>query len=457
VSFASHIIHRPSARFRYGFDIKPSRESTRVGLASPPNPRLGRMGGVVTLSLANGSWLTVGRVRRVAAICGVGSVALILWLAITSRGTLDWQGRPLGTDFSDVWAAGKMALDGHAADAWNWNKHFAVQRSLHGPHLTELYAWHYPPPFLLLASTLALLPYVPALLGWQLVTLVPFVKVMHRLVTGRDTLLLTLAAPATLLCLTQGQNGFLTALLMTGGLMLLDRRPIAAGLLLGCLIYKPQFGLVLPVVLVIGRHWRAVGGAFVSASILIGTTLALWGWSVWQAFINSLSITRTMVVEHSAAGFFKIMSPFAAVRMWGGSISLAYSVQSVFTAAAIAAVFGISLGSSRTEVRNATVCAAAVVATPYVLDYDLVVLLPALAWLYADGRRHGFRSWDGTIMAVVWMAPLFARGAAQLLYIPVGMISAAAVGVIALRRVLDGKSAAIGYVHPGREQQIRQP
>ena len=108
-------------------------------------------------TLASGSWLTPDRVRRVAAICGAGSFALLMWLALTSHGTLDWLGRPLGTDFSDVWAAGKMALGGHAADAWTWSKHFAVQRALHGPHLTEFYAWHYPPPFLLVASGLALL------------------------------------------------------------------------------------------------------------------------------------------------------------------------------------------------------------------------------------------------------------------------------------------------------------
>jgi len=150
--------------------------------------------------LASGSWLRPARIRRVAAIFGAGSVALLLWLALTSHGTLDWRGRPLGTDFSNVWAAGRMALDGRAADVWNWPSHFAVQRAVHGPRLTELYAWHYPPPFLLVASAVALLPYVPALITWQLITATPFVLMMQRLVPGRDTLLLSLAAPVTVIC-----------------------------------------------------------------------------------------------------------------------------------------------------------------------------------------------------------------------------------------------------------------
>ena len=109
----------------------------------------------------------------------------------------------------------------------------------------------------------------------------------------RETLLLVLAAPVTLICLTHGHNGFLTALLLGGGLMLLDRRPLVAGLLFGCLIYKPQFALILPSLLLAGRNWRAIGGACVSAALLIALTLALWGWPVWQAFLDSLPLTRT--------------------------------------------------------------------------------------------------------------------------------------------------------------------
>ena len=81
-------------------------------------------------ALRSGSWLTRERVRRIAMIAGLGSIALIVWLFATSSGTLDWIGRPLGTDFSNVWTAGRMALEGRAAEAWNWDAHFAVQRAV---------------------------------------------------------------------------------------------------------------------------------------------------------------------------------------------------------------------------------------------------------------------------------------------------------------------------------------
>lgn len=389
--------------------------------------------GTILDKLASGDWLNRDRVVRIAAIAGLGSLALLVWLFALSKGTLDPLGRPLGTDFSNVWTAGRMALEGRAADAWSWPNHFAVQRAVHGAHV-DLFGWHYPPPFLLVASALAALPYVPGLIAWQLATLLPFAWMMHRLAPRRETLLLVLAAPVTLICLAHGHNGFLTALLLGGGLMLLDKRPFLAGLLLGCLIYKPQFALVLPPLLLASRSWRAIGGAVASSLLLIAMTLAIWGWPVWQAFLDSLPLTRSVIVEQGATGWHKIMSPFAAIRMWGGSIPLAYAVQLLASLAAIVAVVWLSLKRGEAQLRNALACAAVLVATPYVLDYDHVVLLPALAFLWLDGEKRGFLSWDRSLMAMVWFAPLVARQLAYFTFLPLGLASALIVAAIAVRR-----------------------
>ncbi len=386
-------------------------------------------------ALASGDWLTRARVLRVGAIAGIVSIALLLWLVATSNGTLDARGRPFGTDFSNVWTAGKMALDGRAAEAWTWAEHFQVQRELHHKADVDVYGWHYPPPFLLIASALAALPYLPALIVWQLATVVPFAWMMARLVPRRETLLLTLAAPVTLICLTHGHNGFLTALLLGGGLMLFDKRPLVAGLLFGCLIYKPQFALILPPLLLASRSWRALAGAFISAALLIALTLAIWGWPVWQAFFDSLAMTRTQVIEQGSTGWHKIMTPFAAIRMWGGGIPAAYAVQLVATAAAVLAVVWMSRTQRAPELRNALVCAAVLIATPYAFDYDYVVLLPALAFLWLDGDRQGFLPWDKSLMALVWIAPLAARQVAEFTYLPLGLATASIVAAIAIRRV----------------------
>ena len=379
-------------------------------------------------------WLNRDRALAVAWLCAAASLIALTLLLATSHGTLDSAGRPLGTDFSNVWTAGRMALDGRASDAWIWNEHFAVQRALHGKADVDVFGWHYPPPFLLVAAVLASLPYLPALVMWQALTLAPLAVLMWRLVKRRETLLATLAAPVTLICLTHGHNGFLTALLLGGGLALLDRRPLVAGIMLGCLIYKPQFALIVPPLLIAGGHWRAIAGAALSSALLLAATLAVWGWPVWQAFLDSLPLTRSAVIEQGSTGWHKIMTPFAAVRMWGGSVSLAYAVQSVMTLAAAGAVTLFAFRAVPPDRRNALACAAVLVATPYAFDYDQVVLLPALAFLWRDGEQGNWREGDKTLMAFAWIAPLIARQAGETLLIPLGLLAPLAVATVALRR-----------------------
>ena len=387
-------------------------------------------------ALSSGTWLTRERAIRIAAICGVVSIAILGYLLATSSGTLDWRGKPLGTDFSQVWTAGRMVLDGRAAEVWNWDAHRAGQEAFHGPALKEWYGWHYPPPFLLVATALATMPYLLALFVWQAATLIPFAWLIRRYSGRPEAWLFVLAAPVTLICLMHGHNGFLTALLLGGGLMLLEKRPYAAGLLLGCLVYKPQFALVLPLLLLALWNWRAIAGAAVSSLALIGITLAIWGWPVWQAFLDSLPLTQGIVIEQGRTGWEKILSPFAAVRGWGGSIALAYGVQAVFTLAAIAATLWLAR-KARADVRNAAVTAAVLISTPYVLDYDYVVLLGGIAFLWRDAERHGWQSWEKSALALAWIAPLVARNVAAATLVPLGLLTALMVLALAVRRGLN--------------------
>lgn len=385
--------------------------------------------------IADGSWLDGARVRRIVCACLIISLGAICLLIATSHGTLDWKGRPLGTDFSQVWTAGNMVLNGRAAAVWDWPSHFLVQQAFHRSTTVDLYGWHYPPPFLLIATALGAMPYLVALFVWQAATLAPFTIMAQRFLGRRDAWLYVIAAPVTLICLTHGHNGFLTGLLLGGGLILLDRKPFLAGLLLGCLVYKPQLALVIPLLLVVTRQWRAILGAAISSLALVGLTYAIWGWPVWQAFLDSLPLTRTIVIEQGKTGWEKIMTPFSAVRSWGLAIGPAYAVQA---AAGIAAV-GIALAlawNRRPALRNAAVTAAVLISTPYVLDYDYVVLLLGIGFLWKDGDEHGWREWEKSLLALAWMTPMFARAIAEAALIPLGLLSAVLVLGIALNRGL---------------------
>jgi hypothetical protein len=379
--------------------------------------------------------------RRVRLVCILLLAATILsyaMLLLTSHDTLDNIGRPIGTDFSDVYAAGWMADHGRAAAAWVWPEHYKVQQALHHSRAVPFYGWHYPPPFLLIASLLATLPYLAALALWLGTTFAAAVAIAHRIVPGRGTVLAVLAAPASFVCIGHGQNAFLTASLLAGGLALLDRRPWLAGLLLGCLVYKPQFAVLLPVVLIASGNRRAFLGAALSSLGLVAVTLAIWGWPVWAAFHDSLAITRTIVIETGQTGWEKIVTSFATARALGASIPLAYAVQGLSTLAAIVGA-AIAARWASPALRGAAACTAALLSTPYALDYDLVILGGALCFLVADARERGWLTHEKSVLALAYVTPLFGRQFAALTLIPVDWIAIVAIFAVTVRRawVLD--------------------
>src|SRR6202041_2363744 len=138
-------------------------------------------------------------------------------------------GLGIPTDFVNVWSAGRLVLDGHPAQAWDWDIQKQVQVAVLGQSYPGNLAWHYPPPFLFVASLLAHFPYAAAFIGWAVVSLVPYLAVMRAIVGRPFGLLLAAAFPVGLTNTLVGQNGFLTASLIGGTLYLLPKRPVLAG------------------------------------------------------------------------------------------------------------------------------------------------------------------------------------------------------------------------------------
>ena len=144
---------------------------------------------------------------------------------------------------------------------------------------------------------------------------------------GSLYLLLALAFPAVLINLGHGHNGFLTAALITSALMQLQKNPTLAGVLFGLMAYKPQFGVLVPLVLLAGGYWRAFFAAAATVATLTVIVTAAFGLDVWHAFFDSLAFTREVVLERGDTGWHKIQSVFSWVRMWGGGVTLAYVLQ----------------------------------------------------------------------------------------------------------------------------------
>lgn len=397
---------------------------------------------------ATGAWLDRRTVRIAAAAMGAGTVAAIVYLFATATGLLDAWGRPLGTDFSNVWTAGLTALAGHAPETYDFALHYRAEQLGFGSEAVPFYSWHYPPTFLMVAAALAALPYLPALVLWQVGTLGAALAVVARCLPDRDTLLVAAGGPAVLVCLGHGNNGFLTAALFGVGLLLLERRPVLAGICLGLLSYKPHFALVLPVALLCGGYWRAIVVAAATALAFAAASALAFGAETWSAFLASTGQTRRVVLEAGATGWHTVQSAFSAVRMLGGGVDLAYAAQAVVTALAVLATAWLWRARAAFALRAAALMVAALLATPYVLDYDMVLLGPAVALLVAHGGRTGFLRWEKTLLALAWFAPIGARPAALALHLPLGLLVMAALLGLVVRRALREAAPARSLAAP---------
>lgn len=373
-----------------------------------------------TERFATGAWLTPPLVTFAAALMLAGTVAALGFLFLTATGTVDVLGRPLGTDFSSFWTAGRLALAGQAPAAYDWATLSNLQLATHG--VTGFAPWSYPPVFLLVATALATLPYVPALVIGQLLTVAPALAVFRCIVPGRRALLVALGFPAVLVCLAHGQTGFLTAALLAGGVVALGRSEAAAGILFGLLVYKPQLGVLLPFVLAAGGYWRAFASAAATVLACVGVTLAVWGWPVWQAFLDALPLIGGIAFEGGSTGFWKFQSAFSWMRMWGGSLEMAYGLQAVVSASVLVGSMWLWRTETDLRLKGAGLITGALLCSPYVLDYDLVAFGMALALLAAHGMQYGFGRWEKTALALAWFMPLCARELARVTYLPIGFL-----------------------------------
>ncbi|MEH2624388.1 arabinofuranan 3-O-arabinosyltransferase [Bradyrhizobium sp. AZCC 1719] len=367
---------------------------------------------------------------RVCLVLAVANVSLCGVAYFSHWWVYDTNGLGIPTDFINVWAAGRLVLDGVPAQAYDWDIQKQIEVAKLGQDFVGYFAWHYPPPFLFVASLLAQLPYQLAYIGWVVVSFLPFLVAVRAIVGHTFGYLLALAIPMAFINALVGQNGFLTAALIGGTLYLIPVRPVLAGICLGLLTYKPQYGLLFPIALIAAGQWRVFISASVTAIVLAFASWLAFGIESWLAFFHWMPKFSQAFLTEGKATWWKLQSIFSLVRYFGGSEPLGWAFQWVLTAS-VAVVMALMWRSRAPyTLKAASLAAGTMLTTPYLFMYDMMVLAIPIAFLIRIGLRNGFRTYElpalGVTVALI-VCYMFTG-------IPTGLGATLIVGGLVLRR-----------------------
>lgn len=326
-------------------------------------------------------------------------VTLCLWL-IGDPQSLIWTNR----DFSNYWLASRMFLDGQVQDLFNGHEaYFAYMRQAFGADY-PWHSWSYPPHFLFLIWPLAFLPHGISMIVFLLVTLFVYLHAVSIFARRHPQFPVILLLPFLLCNILAAQNGFITASLFIYGLVLRDRRPVLAGVMIGILTVKPQLGILIPILLIYERRWLVIASAGVTTVVMILMSALIFGPDTWFGYIQNTWAYQSSVMN-SATGIFLAMMPsvFGALRGLGYDATFAMTVHAPVAVVALC-VFLWTLPRMRSaDSRIASLAFATFLVTPYSLTYDLGALVVFAALLHNPGRWSGARR---SICLAVVMTPM---------------------------------------------------
>jgi hypothetical protein len=194
--------------------------------------------------------------------------------------------------------------------------------------------------------------------------------------------------------------------------------------------------VLIPIALLASRRWSTIAAAMATIATLVAISFLTLGGNVWHAFIDSMNFTQVVVLEQGGTGWEKIQSIFSAARNWGADIKTAYALQTALAVMLATTLAWLWHSEAAFELKAAALATASLLATPYVLDYDLVVLAIAIAFFARHGLTRGFSDYEISLLAAAWIVPLLSRGVAGATGIPLGLLVMLALYGFTLKRAL---------------------
>ncbi len=350
-------------------------------------------------------WRRANAVLAVLSLAALCAFAAILLGAFAPAGAL-----PLALDFDCFWSAAKLAVTRGASAAYDVTGIEAYERAHAAMPKEGVLIFYYPPSFLLLCLPLALLPYLAALFAFEAAQAALVWSVCKRIAGSGWGWLPVLTTPAVLMNMFGGQNGGLWASCLGLAALNLDRRPWLGGACLGLLSCKPQLAVCVPVALLAARRWRACAAAAIGAAALASASALVLGLGAWQAFLANAGHARADI-ETLPVKWPMMQSFYGALRLAGFSSGAGYAVQIAAAILALSLLARLCWRRPGAEAEMAALSASCLLVTPYLYDYDLVVLSVPMAWLAGQARRAVWLWGDKALLLLLYLAPFGARAA----------------------------------------------
>ncbi|HEV2468629.1 MAG TPA: glycosyltransferase family 87 protein [Candidatus Sulfotelmatobacter sp.] len=364
------------------------------------------------------SWLTAKRLCAHAALLGVALWSIYTW-TLATPGLRDRNGNLKGTDFLHFYTLGLLA-DAHRGTGLysiSAQTALATQRV---PEATGIrYLPLYPPQVSLFFGPLARLTYSEALAVWWIITAGVYFWCCRLIWQScgnlrkhrATTIVAALAFPAFFNLIAWGQTSALALACFTVLFFALkNRHEFVAGLVLGCLIFKPQLGLAAAVVFLAIGAWKVVLGAILSASAQLSIGVLYYGMEPLRQWARILRNVRSVsqwleprpYQTHSLRTFWSMIAPWSSVSV------VLYGITGVLVLSATIALW--RRGSEvMLPVKYSALLFATVLVAPHLTVYDLVILAPAFL-LLADWliQEQSANSGIGTLLYLAYVLPLLA-------------------------------------------------
>jgi hypothetical protein len=375
-----------------------------------------------------------------AIFCAVVGLYDVVYLASTMLGhpIIGPTNSATFPDFLVFYAAARAYLEGKLALVYDFDAFTSYQNALffpdYFPRPVKFRPFFYPPTWLLMLLPFGLLGVAKAFGAFMGTT-----ALAATAFEGRRNWwgwLAVLTSPAAVWVVIAGQNTFLSVALLYGGFRLLDRAPAAAGILLGLLSYKPQIWVLVPLALLAAREWRAMAWMIGTVIVLSLASLATFGAGLWLAFLDAArhAASPPAANEMFERIFTQMTTLLAAVRIVGLPSPLGNALQVASALLAIAVVWFAFRHHESSAPRTAVLVTATFLISPYTLNYDLLLLMPAVVLLFQQAVARKFLPLERVTYFLLWLIPTLGWVLNQL-GLPITPLVILAFGVVAWMRL----------------------